>query len=129
MPRNYGDLHPEPTVELPHEGLGVEARQARDLDGLHLRIPSRGVRVDDDNTRQIGERLPRLTQQRVAAPADGGPVVVRLKLDKGSGTILGRRSPVPLYSEKLVTFAEDAGAYDQPDATGFIRLQGLRLGL
>jgi argininosuccinate synthase len=32
-----------------------------------------------------------------------------------------------LYSEALVTFEEDEGAYNQADATGFIRLQGLRL--
>ncbi len=53
---------------------------------------------------------------------------VRVKLYKGSVTVLGRRSPVSLYSEQLVTFEEDQGAYDQADATGFIRLQGLRLG-
>ncbi len=54
---------------------------------------------------------------------------VRLKLFKGNVIVLGRRSPLSLYSEKLVTFEEDEGAYDQSDATGFIRLQGLRLGL
>ncbi len=53
---------------------------------------------------------------------------VRVKLFKGGVTILGRRSPVSLYSEDLVTFEEDEGAYDQADAGGFIRLQGLRLG-
>jgi argininosuccinate synthase len=52
---------------------------------------------------------------------------VRVKLYKGTVTILGRRSPVSLYSEDLVTFEEDEGAYDQADAGGFIRLQGLRL--
>lgn len=52
---------------------------------------------------------------------------VRLKLFKGNVIVLGRRSPVSLYSEKLVTFEEDEGAYDQADATGFIHLQGLRL--
>jgi len=52
---------------------------------------------------------------------------VRLKLYKGNVTVLGRRSPNSLYSEKLVTFEEDEGAYDQADATGFIHLQGLRL--
>jgi argininosuccinate synthase len=54
---------------------------------------------------------------------------VRLKLYKGSVRVTGRRSPVSLYSEATVTF-EDAGAadtYRQADATGFIRLQGLRL--
>jgi argininosuccinate synthase len=55
---------------------------------------------------------------------------VRVKLYKGNVIVTGRRSPVSLYSEALVTFedgvAEDT--YDQADATGFIRLQGLRLG-
>jgi argininosuccinate synthase len=52
---------------------------------------------------------------------------VRVKLYKGGVCVTGRRSPNSLYSEKLVTFEEDEGAYDQTDATGFIRLQGLRL--
>ncbi len=52
---------------------------------------------------------------------------VRIKLYKGNVAVLGRRSPVSLYSEDLVTFEEDEGAYDQADAGGFIRLQGLRL--
>jgi argininosuccinate synthase len=52
---------------------------------------------------------------------------VRLQLYKGNVVVVGRRSPVSLYSEQLVTFEEDEGAYDQSDATGFIRLQGLRL--
>ncbi|MCG8589158.1 MAG: argininosuccinate synthase [Proteobacteria bacterium] len=51
----------------------------------------------------------------------------RLKLYKGGLQVTGRQSPVSLYSEELATFEEDAGAYDQADATGFIRLQGLRL--
>jgi argininosuccinate synthase len=52
---------------------------------------------------------------------------VRIKLYKGNVSVLGRRSPNSLYSEALVTFEEDDGAYDQADAGGFIRLQGLRL--
>jgi argininosuccinate synthase len=52
---------------------------------------------------------------------------VRLRLFKGAVMVLGRRSPTSLYSESLVTFEEDEGAYDQRDAGGFIRLQGLRL--
>jgi len=51
----------------------------------------------------------------------------RLRLHKGGVHVTGRRSPVSLYSEALATFEEDAGAYDQADAGGFIRLQGLRL--
>jgi argininosuccinate synthase len=52
---------------------------------------------------------------------------VRVRLYKGAVQIAGRRSPVSLYSEDLVTFEDDGGAYDQSDAQGFIRLQGLRL--
>jgi argininosuccinate synthase len=52
---------------------------------------------------------------------------VRLKLYKGNVMVTGRRSPKSLYSESLVTFEDDRGAYDQKDAEGFIRLNALRL--
>jgi argininosuccinate synthase len=54
---------------------------------------------------------------------------VRLKLYKGGVHIVGRKSPNSLYSEKIVTFEDDAGAYDQRDAQGFIKLNALRLRL
>jgi len=54
---------------------------------------------------------------------------VRLKLYKGLASVVGRKSPDTLYSEKVVTFEEDAGAYDQRDAAGFIKLNALRLRL
>ena len=54
---------------------------------------------------------------------------VRLKLYKGSARTVARWSDHSLYSEKHVTFEEDAGAYDQKDAAGFIRLNALRLKL
>ncbi|MCW5959071.1 MAG: argininosuccinate synthase [Pyrinomonadaceae bacterium] len=54
---------------------------------------------------------------------------VRVKLYKGNVTILGRKSPNSLYKERVVTFEDDAGAYNQLDAEGFIRLQSLRLRL
>lgn len=54
---------------------------------------------------------------------------VRMKLYKGGVHITGRRSPNSLYSEKVVTFEDDAGAYDQRDAEGFIKLNALRLRL
>ena len=54
---------------------------------------------------------------------------VRLKLYKGNVTVLGRRSPNSLYKERVVTFEDDAGAYNQYDAEGFIKLQALRLRL
>ena len=53
---------------------------------------------------------------------------VKLKLYKGNVIVLGRRSPLSLYSEEHVTFEEDA-VYDQRDAQGFIRLNALRLRL
>ena len=52
---------------------------------------------------------------------------VRLKLYKGNTDVVGRSSPYSLYSEKLVTFEDDQGAYDQKDAAGFIKLNALRL--
>ncbi len=53
---------------------------------------------------------------------------VRLKLYKGSATVVGRKSPNTLYSLQHVTFEEDA-VYDQRDAAGFIKLNALRLRL
>ncbi len=54
---------------------------------------------------------------------------VRLKLYKGNVIITGRKSPNSLYDEAIVTFEDDAGAYDQRDAEGFIKLNALRLRL
>jgi argininosuccinate synthase len=54
---------------------------------------------------------------------------VRLKLYKGSARTVGRWSDHSLYSEAHVTFEDDAGAYDQKDAQGFIQLNALRLKL
>ena len=53
---------------------------------------------------------------------------VRLKLYKGSASVVGRKSPNSLYSQAHVTFEEDA-VYDQRDAEGFIKLNALRLRL
>jgi argininosuccinate synthase len=52
---------------------------------------------------------------------------VKLKLYKGNVIVMGRTSPYSLYSEELVTFEDDEGAYDQSDAEGFIKLNALRL--
>jgi argininosuccinate synthase len=52
---------------------------------------------------------------------------VRLKLYKGNVITIGRSSPYSLYSQDLVTFEDDKGAYDQKDAAGFIKLNALRL--
>lgn len=52
---------------------------------------------------------------------------VRLKLYKGNLILAGVKSPDSLYQEDIATMEDDDGAYDQNDATGFIRLNGLRL--
>lgn len=63
-----------------------------------------------------------LSQQQVTG-------TVRLKLYKGQASVVGRKSPGSLYSQAHVTFEDDAGAYDQKDAEGFIKLNALRLRL
>lgn len=59
------------------------------------------------------------TQENVTGTA-------RLKLYKGNVTVVGRKSPHSLYREDFATF-EKSEVYDQKDATGFIRLNALRL--
>jgi argininosuccinate synthase len=59
------------------------------------------------------------TQENVTGTA-------RLKLYKGNCIVVGRKSPNSLYSEEFVTFEKDR-VYDQKDATGFIRLNALRM--
>ncbi len=54
---------------------------------------------------------------------------VRLKLYKGNVIVTGRESPNSLYNTRMVTFEDDAGAYNQQDAAGFIKLNALRLRL
>lgn len=54
---------------------------------------------------------------------------VRVKLYKGNVIVVGRQSDNSLFDDKIATFEDDAGAYDQKDAAGFIRLNGLRLAI
>ncbi len=53
--------------------------------------------------------------------------VVRLRLYKGNIEVVGRKSDDSLFDELIATFEDDAGAYDQADAEGFIKLNALRL--
>jgi argininosuccinate synthase len=55
--------------------------------------------------------------------------VVRVKLYKGNTSVVGRKSDNSLFSEKIATFEDDGGAYNQKDAEGFIKLNALRLRL
>ena len=53
--------------------------------------------------------------------------LVRVSLYKGNVTVLGRSSEFSLYDAKVVTFEDDENAYNQSDATGFIKINSLRL--
>ncbi|PIV73970.1 MAG: argininosuccinate synthase [Rhodobacteraceae bacterium CG17_big_fil_post_rev_8_21_14_2_50_65_11] len=70
-----------------------------------------------------------MLQAAIDASQDHVTGTVRLKLYKGLARCVGRWSDHSLYSEEHVTFEDDAGAYDQKDAAGFIRLNALRLRL
>lgn len=52
---------------------------------------------------------------------------VRLKLYKGNVVVVGRESDDSLFDMNIATFEDDAGAYDQKDAAGFIKLNALRM--
>lgn len=52
---------------------------------------------------------------------------VRVKLYKGNVVVVGRQSKDSLFDEKVATFEDDAGAYNQKDAEGFIKLNALRM--
>ena len=52
---------------------------------------------------------------------------VKMSLYKGNITILGRSSDLSLYDSKIVTFEDDENTYNQEDATGFIKINSLRL--
>jgi len=71
------------------------------------------------------ERL--MMQQMIDASQANVNGEVRVKLYKGNVFVVGRRSEQSLFDEKLCTFEDDQGAYDQKDAGGFIKLNALRL--
>lgn len=71
----------------------------------------------------------RMLQAAIDLSQENVTGTVRVKLYKGNADVIGRSAAASLYSEAHVTFEEDAGAYDQADAQGFIRLNALRLRL
>ena len=52
---------------------------------------------------------------------------IRIKLYKGNVIVVGRESNDSLFDEAIATFEDDAGAYNQADAAGFIKLNALRM--
>ncbi|HTQ72092.1 MAG TPA: argininosuccinate synthase [Acidocella sp.] len=71
----------------------------------------------------------RMLQAAIDASQASVTGTVRLKLYKGNVIVTGRESPHSLYNTRMVTFEDDAGAYNQQDAAGFIKLNSLRLRL
>ena len=70
----------------------------------------------------------KLLQHMIDASQEHVNGTVRLKLYKGSVTLVGRRSDTDsLFDERIATFEDDAGAYNQKDAEGFIKLNALRM--
>ena len=70
----------------------------------------------------------KLLQQLIDASQEPVNGTVRLKLYKGSVVVAGRKSDSDsLFDERIATFEDDAGAYDQKDAEGFIKLNALRM--
>jgi len=69
-----------------------------------------------------------MLQQMIDASQEHVNGMVRLKLYKGNVVVVGRMSETDsLFDERIATFEEDEGAYDQKDAEGFIKLNALRL--
>jgi len=70
-----------------------------------------------------------MMQAAIDASQENVSGVVRVKLYKGNTSVVGRKSDNSLFSEKIATFEDDGGAYNQKDAEGFIKLNALRLRL
>ena len=69
----------------------------------------------------------KLLQTLVDASQEYANGRVRVKLYKGTVLVTGRESKDSLFDQRIATFDDDAGAYDQADAGGFIRLNALRM--
>ena len=69
----------------------------------------------------------KMLQQMIDASQITVNGVVRLKLYKGNIMLAGRKSEDSLFDASIATFEEDAGAYNQADASGFIKLNALRM--
>jgi len=71
----------------------------------------------------------KMMQQMIDASQAAVNGQVRLKMYKGNVMVAGRKSNHSLFDDRLCTFEDDQGAYDQKDAGGFIKLSALRLRL
>ncbi len=127
--------------------VGMKSRGCYETPGgtilLHARRALESITLDREAAHLKDELMPRYAsiiyngywwspERRMlqAAIDDTQGVVngeVRLRLYKGNVIVAGRRSEDTLFDDAIATFEDDAGAYDQKDAEGFIRLNALRL--
>ncbi len=128
--------------------VGMKSRGIYETPGgtvlFHARRAMESLTLDGGSMHQRDELMPRYAEliyngfwfsperemlqaafDHVATRVSG---TVRMKLYKGNVIITGRKSPVSLYDEEMVTFEEDS-VYDMRDAAGFIKLNALRLRL
>jgi argininosuccinate synthase len=104
------------------ESITMDREVMRIKDGLvpeYAALVYRGYWFSPE--REVLQEMIDATQRRVSGTA-------RLKLHKGGVQVVGRKSPHSLYRLDFVTFEKD-DVYNQADATGFIRLNALRLRL
>jgi argininosuccinate synthase len=119
-------VYETPAGTLLHRAREAVEQVAMDRDTLHLRnslIP-RYAEMVYNGFWFAPEREMLQTAMDAAAQAVTG--TARLKLYKGQCITVGRKAPKSLYNPHVASF-ESAGGYDQSDATGFIRLNALRL--
>jgi argininosuccinate synthase len=119
-------VYETPAGTVLHRAREAVEQVAMDRDTLHLRnslIP-RYAEMVYNGFWFAPEREMLQTAMDAAAQAVTG--TARLKLYKGQCIVVGRKAPKSLYNPHVASF-ESAGGYDQSDATGFIKLNALRL--
>jgi argininosuccinate synthase len=119
-------VYETPAGTVLHRAREAVEQIAMDREVLHLRnslVPRYADMVYNGFWFAPEREMLQAAMDAAAAAVTG---TARLKLYKGQCSVVGRKSPRSLYNPHVASFEKDGG-YDQSDATGFIRLQALRL--
>ncbi len=119
-------VYETPAGTILHRAREAVEQITMDREVLHLRnslIPRYAEMVYNGFWFAPEREMLQAAMDRAASAVTG---TARLKLYKGNCTVVGRKAPRSLYNPQIASF-EGAGGYDQSDATGFIRLNALRL--
>ena len=119
-------VYETPAGTILHRAREAVEQITMDREVLHLRnslIPRYAEMVYNGFWFAPEREMLQAAMDRAATAVSG---TARLKLYKGNCTVVGRKAPRSLYNPQIASF-EGAGGYDQSDATGFIRLNALRL--